>query len=869
MTGKNRSSGWTFQHRSLAGHPGLVLIVTLCLVGLSLIYTAANLRIDTDTTDMISEEVVFRQNQTAFKRDFPAFSDTIVAVIDSDTPERSENAARRLADALKTDREHFSRVDLPGSSSFFEQNGLLYLDMATLAKLSDRLAEAQPLLAALADDPNLRGLAGFITLALENADDPAAAGNELDRLFNDMATTVDAALASEPHELSWIRLLKLGGPSSGSRRVVLAEPVLDFGSLTPGAEAISAFRTAASNLDIDAEHGLNLRLTGSAVLEHEELQTASGSAVWAGLLATTGVTLLLVWGLGSMRLIAATLLTLLAGLIVTAALATLLVGRLNLISVTFAVLFVGLGVDFGIHLSLRYKEALYRRSNHATALREALAGVGGPLTLSAICAGLGFIAFVPTDYQGLAELGIISAGGMVVAWAMSLILLPALFDLMPPSSKAPSPTPPSSATSWTERYANIILGLTLVLAISTMPFLLRVSFDFNPINLKDPTSESVSTFLDLERNPDTSANTIDVLAPNLEDADNLAERLDRLPETGDVITLTSFVPEDQEAKLDVIDEMAIFLGSLQPNDQASLTSDEREAAFLKLRSILEAFDKDKDSGLHRLAGSLGAFAEETQLTDDRLLNLERRLARHLPSLLRRLDQALQAEPIDLAKLPLDLQNQWIGETGKARILVRPAIGIGNNKALTRFADAVLKAVPSATGTPIVITQAGRAVVGAFVEASWIAFTLITILLFLILRRFSDVLLVLIPLALAILFTGASSVLLDLQLNFANVIVLPLLLGLGVSGAIHMVVRRREMQESGQPSATSSTSRAVFFSALTTIASFGSLALSTHPGMASMGILLTVAILWSLVCTLIVLPALLSLFGPDDDPARTG
>jgi len=869
MTEKNRSSGWTFQHQGLSGHPGFVLIITFCLVVLSLIYSATSLRIDTDTTDMISEEVAFRQNQSAYKRVFPAFSDTIVAVIDSDTPERSEDAAARLAIALKADKEHFSKVDLLGGEPFFKQNGLLYLDMRTLTALSDRLAEAQPLLAILADDPNLRGLADFIQLALENVDDPAVPGADLNRLFNDMATVIDAAMVDDPGEFSWRRLLNLGGPLSGGRRLILIEPTLDFSSLTPGADAIVMLRASADDLSINDDHGIRLRLTGSAVLEHEELQTVSSGAVWAGLTATAGVAILLIWGLGSFRLIVATLVTLLAGLIITAGLAALLIGRLNLISVTFAVLFVGLGVDFGIHLSLRYKEALSEQLTHRKAISKALSSVGGALTLSAICAGLGFIAFVPTDYQGLAELGIISAAGMVVAWAMSLILLPALLDLMPLPSKPATGTSHPKTASWTERYANVILGLALVLAVSTMPFLLRVSFDFNPLNLKDPASESVSTFLDLERNPETTANVINVLAANLDEADDLAERLRALPETGDVLTLESFIPEDQVSKLGVIDEMAFFLGSLQANDQAELLPAQRQDAFLALQSTLETYDKSSDGGLTRLVASLAAFAERNQLGDDQLLGLEQRLTRYLPDLLSGLDQALQADLIDLDALPLDLRNQWISEAnGDARILVRPAVGINNNNALVRFSDAALEAVPNATGTPIVITQAGRAVVGAFVEASWIAFALITILLFVILRRISDVILVLVPLALAILFTGASSVLLDLQLNFANVIVLPLLLGLGVSGAIHVVMRRRQVRQSQQSLASSSTPRAVLFSALTTVASFGSLAISPHQGMASMGLLLTVAILWSLVCTLIILPALLSLFGSDDDLASS-
>ncbi|MEM7045660.1 MAG: MMPL family transporter, partial [Pseudomonadota bacterium] len=271
--------------------------------------------------------------------------------------------------------------------------------------------------------------------------------------------------------------------------------------------------------------------------------------------------------------------------------------------------------------------------------------------------------------------------------------------------------------------------------------------------------------------------------------------------------------------------------------------------------------KGKD-GAGKLLDSLKAIASSTDgPSAEALIDLEQRLTRYLPDLLERLDRALTADEISLDSLPESLRADWINEAGEAKVMVRPAIGIHDNRALERFADAALGTVPNATGTPVIITEAGRVVVGAFVEASIIAFSLITLVLIVVLRRMIDVVLVLVPLVLAILFTAGSSVFLGLELNFANVIVLPLLLGLGVSGAIHVVMRRRATEAADATSEPASTPRAVLFSALTTIASFGSLAVSPHPGMASMGLLLTVAILWSLVCTLIILPALFALIEP--------
>lgn len=860
MTDQSESAVWPIDPGNLSRHPVTVLITFLLLAAAALVYSATTLRINTDTTDMIAADVPFRQNHIALKRAFPAFKETIVAVIDGDSPEQSEEAVKALSAAMAADSRHFSRVDTPGTDPFFDRHGLLYLDVEQLTDLSDRLAAAQPLLAALAADPNLEGLSDFLRLALEQEDDVIP--DTLDQLFLEIADVADAAREQRPKDLSWLGLLDQGKLRSSERRLLIAEPAINYGSLAPAGQAIQATRDLARELGMNVEGGATMRLTGSAAIEHEELETVSSGALWSGLAATTGVAVLLVFGLGSIRLIIATLLTLLIGLIITAGFATLFIGQLNLISVTFAVLFVGLGVDFGIHLCLRYREEMQRRCSQDGALGFAVQALCRPLSLSALCAALGFIAFVPTDYQGLAELGIISAVGMAVAWTTSLVFLPALIKLMPLKMRDQKPKAAADTPPWTERYANVILGITVIAAVASVPMLPRVSFDFNPLNLKDPNCESVSTFLDLERNPDTATNIINVLVPSLDEAERTAERLANTPGIGDVITLLSFVPENQAEKLGVIDDMAFFLGPLAPAPDSAIGDEARVAAFDQLISALDQASPEGGSGAAKLLESLNALkTNDGGPAAPDLLDLEQRLTQYLPNLLNKLDQALQAGEVSLESLPANLREDWINDEGQAKVMARPAIGIQDNRSLQRFADAALDAEPTATGTPVIITEAGRVVVGAFIEASIIAFVLITIVLIVILRRWVDVMLVLAPLALAILFTAASSAYFGLQLNFANVIVLPLLLGLGVSGAIHVVMRRRAMQVTDASSGPISTQRAVLFSALTTIASFGSLAVSPHPGMASMGLLLTVAILWSLVCTLVILPALFALIEP--------
>jgi hypothetical protein len=842
----------------IAARPLPLVLVSIAIAAAALLFTLQHLRIDTSTTEMISPEVPFRRNQAAFQRAFPAFDHTVVAVIEGPVPERVEQAASALADALRAD-EHFTAVSYPPGYAFFARNGLLYLPLDELAALTDRLAAAQPILAALAADPSLRGLAAFLSLALGHQVAGGEPASEPDGVLGAMARVVEAQRAGEFRELSWQSALAGERTASPSRAVLTAQPKLDFGSMAPAAAAIAALRAQAAELGIGPEHGLRLDLTGAAVLDAEELESVGSGALLASVLTTLAVAGLLVWGLRSLRMIAATLLTLAVGLILTACFATLSIGRLNLLSVTFAVLFVGLGVDFGIHMVLRFQEALAaqtgRRACLRASLRAATAGVGGPLSLSALCAAVGFLAFVPTDYRGLAELGIISTAGMVIAWLASLTLLPALLAMLRPSLKqvvfrrAPwrGPTRPG-----------LVVMVAALAGVASFPALSAVSFDFNPLNLKDPESESMRTFDRLAADPATSPLVIDVLVPNLEQAEVLAARLEAVDEVGEALTLSSFVPQAQDEKLELIESLAFYLGPAltAPEGTRSSAPAERRAAFVELRALLA--DAATGPGGARLAAALADFGADPP--DAALAELEARLTGTLPWLLERLRQALDARPVDRTDLPPELRKQWVNERGEARVLVRPAVPIVDNTALEQFARSVVAIAPNATGTPVVVIEGAGEVVRAFREASALALAFITVLLAFVLRDLRDLVFVLAPLALAVLFTAASAVLLDLQLNFANVIVLPLLLGLGVSGALHVVMRWREEGEGGDLAATS-TPRAVLFSALTTVASFGSLAISAHPGLASMGVLLTIAIFWSLVCSLLILPAMLALASP--------
>lgn len=845
--GRKALTIWT---RAVQRSAVAVLIAIVSLTALAAWYTATFLAINTSTTDMISADTPFRQNAMEFDAAFPQFNDLIVAVIDAPIPEAAQSAADKLAEALRGQPELFDRVSQPGRNEYFARHGLLFLDEEALSTLADRLAAAEPLLASLAQKPDLTGLFEILTLALQEDD-----GNEdVQVLLDKIALVASAQAEGKPGELSWRELIALGG---GNRQIVLAGVALNAESLAPGSEALSEIRRAATRIGINTQSGATMRLTGSVALDYEELQSAALGGKTAGLISLVLVVFLLIIGLRSFSLILPAIITLLAGLIWTAAFAALTVGYLNLISVAFAVLFVGLGIDFSIHYCLRYREAL--GGNASQPLEITASDVGGSLAIGSICAALGFLSFLPTDYKGLAELGLISAGGMVIAFLMNVTLLPALLSVFPvPAHQKPG----NSSVFLNEGGYKSIVIIAVMLGIAGGWVSLQARFDFNPMNLKDAASESVIAFHDLARDSSNGIYAIDLLAPDIDAAKLEANRLKQLPVVGNAITIDSLVPNGQAEKLAIIEDIAFFLApALTPASEVLATNAEgRRASIVSFQSFLQSYLAAAKSdtlaeSAERTAGALSKLFPSA-IEGTAAAELERRLTIHLGGMLDDLGQALEAGPVSIDDLPESIKASWTTTDGRARVQIWPAAEFENNTDLRQFATAVLAAAPTAVGTPITITEAGLAVVRAFQEATLFAFIMVSIVLFVVLRRFTDVALVMFPLILAAIFTGATAVVLALPFNFANVIVLPLLFGLGVASGVHLVTRARHSTDAIALMNTS-TPRAVLFSALTTIASFGSLALSGHPGMTSMGQLLTIAIVYTLFCTLIILPALMT------------
>jgi len=842
-----------------------LLFVVLCVLMAN--YTVENLGINTKTTDMLSEKLAWRQNLIKHEEYFPYLTDTLVAVIDAQTPMLALQARDNLAAELRERKDLFDEVYLPGGGEFFRQHGLLYLELEELDELTEQLAKIQPFLGRLQRGERLSGYLNLLEQSLVNSDevDPDSVKNLLSRT----AIAVSAVQQQRFHRMRW-------NNDGSTRQLIILKPKLVFEQLLPAKQSIQALQDVAIEQNLTEPHGVNVRLTGTIALQSDELKLLAGSMPLSGLIALVLVSLVLFFAMRHPILILSSVTTLVVGLIITAAFAAFAVGQLNLVSVAFAILFIGLGVDFAIHFCLRYKELIKENIEHIAALRETGNDVGASLLLCAITTSAGFFAFIPTSFKGVSELGVISGAGIIISLITTLSLLPALLSLSPIKTpalfdKANKFARTTGALSQNivrdpKRSKRILVGFSILIiaCLCTVPF---VSFDNNPMNLRSPKSQSVSAYLDLLNDASTSPLSLSAINSNLEELNEIQARLQSLDTVERVVGFGDFVPQEQADKLDSFADLEFILGGRISSEHNS-DSETPEQQLAAISSLIEALerqglqnDSDVYGDIHQKLSSLRSDLQQQPLNQQvAVLNqLSESLLSDLLAQIQLIQDGLTSNGVSEATLPEELVKRWKSDNGYYKIQILPSVDMSDNAEAGKFVRSVTALAPNATGASMVNYEGGQAIVQSFQQAFASAFVLIFLLLLLLLRKLGDAVLVLTPLILTAPLIVAVTVLLGTSFHYANVITLPLLLGISVDNGVHIVHRARHALPSSRDLLASSTGRAVVFSALTTVVSFGNLAFSPHVGTASMGLLLTIGMICSLFCTLLLLPILLHRF----------
>ncbi|HZX84427.1 MAG TPA: MMPL family transporter, partial [Reyranella sp.] len=561
-------------------HSLIVLLATLAATAAALVHLAQNFAMTAETSQLISPTLEWRKRGIEFDKAFPQLQNLTMIVVDGATPELADDAAKRLASALQQRPDLFHNVRQPDGGRFFERNGLLLLPMDDVRSVTDALIKVQPLLAALAADPSLAGAMKMLNVTLLGIDSGDVKLKDIEPQLKALAATFEKAVAGEPAYFSWRTLVTGDAPDLGdTRRLILVQPEMDYGQLQPGQGASDAIRAMARSLKLDPAHGVTVRLTGQVPLADEEFASLADDA---GLITAAMAAALIgiLWlAVRSTRITIAILCTTLIGLVITAAIGLLAVGRFNLISVAFIPLFVGLGVDFSIQFSVRALAERLVQPNLEAALAATGTAIGKALALSAAAIGVGFFAFLPTSYLGVAELGTVAGLGMIVAFTLTIVLLPTVLVLL----RAPQAgmkevgfTMLAPVDDLVHRHRRGVLVVALLVAIAAAALLPLLRFDYNPLNMKSPRVESMATLHDMQHDRNWSIDAINILVPSLADAVPLARRLADLPEVSRVVSLNSFAPESQQEKLvligDAVDvvEPVLDVEPAQPATDAEL-----------------------------------------------------------------------------------------------------------------------------------------------------------------------------------------------------------------------------------------------------------------------------------------------------------
>ncbi|KON65675.1 MMPL family protein [Komagataeibacter europaeus] len=837
-----------------------VVLAFACLITGATYVSYALLGVTTDTGTMFSASLDWKKRSDEMGRLFPQKQDQLVAVIDAALPEEAQQTALALAAKLRDDHDHFNYVTTPQTDPYLVRNGLMFLDPKALERVLNTTITAQPFLSELAADPSGRGLFNALNLIALGISQGQADLGPFHAALDGFATTLQHSVSDTPEPLSWERLLAGDLADLGGKyQFVVTQPKLDYDSFQPGGAASDAIRNAANDLPFVKSGRAHVHITGDTQIADEEFATVAEGMV-AGLLGSLVlVTLWLILAVHTWRIIIPIIITLVSGLLLTTGFAAIVVGKLNLISVAFAILFVGIAVDFAIQFSVRFR-AQALPDGSSPGLLEALEQTGNEtghqILVAAMATSAGFLAFTPTAFVGVAQLGLIAGFGMLFAFICTLTLLPALLRLFRPTSGHGKigfafARPIDVAI---RHHRRPILGAFVVIALVGVALVPRLTFDADPLHTKNPRSEGMVTLGMLMSEPQYSPYTVDVLMPNLDQAAAMSDKLSDLPMVHDALWLGSLVPTDQKTKLPLIQDAAnIMLPTLLvPNPRPAPNADDLRTAAAKTAAALGGV-MDKLPANDPLRRIQSALAHLSQADDQRVLATNEALVRFLPMQLNMLRDMLQVKPVAISDVPAQLAHDYLLPDGRALVEVHPTKEMKGNRALHTYVDEIQKVAPMAAGSAIDIVQSAATMVHAFVTAAAAAIVMIAIILAVALRKLLDTALVLAPLLLSALMTVILIIVVPEQLNFANIIALPLLLGVGVSFNIYFVMNWRA---GIRLPLSSPTARAVLFSALTTGTAFGSLAASHHPGTASMGRLLLLSLACTLVATLIFVPALL-------------
>ena len=880
--------------RVATGKPFWVIGISVALAALCLWVTAERLTFKTGRSDLVAKDVPYIQLHEKFKAEFEDTQGMIV-VVEGESPDAMKRFTEALAARFAAHPEMFSHVFHKIDTAYFESRALLYLKPEEIGKLGAEIEARQQFLSDVGMSPGLNqllrsinseissgmvdtlitGLLGTGEETEEAKDDTADLSLLIDLLDQATAHLSEGAVYRSP----WRALFEKGeGTLRSEGYLTSADEALMFVLLVPN-EDKSSFTGYQNSIEMARAlieetrrdfPGVRVGLTGEDVIASDEMVTTQTDVQKASLIALIGVSLLFIAAYRGVVQPLLAVFCLLVGLAWSMGYTTLTVGHLNILSVVFTTILIGLGIDFGIHILERYREERGAGRELRQALEQTVRGTGKGNFSGAITTAIAFGAMTLTDFIGIAELGWIAAGGILFCLLAMIFLLPAMLvvqeRLLP---VAPRPRPLIGGGRVVEKIFKdyrVILIVSLVLVLLASVSLFRVRFDYNLLHLQARGTEAVAYEMKIIEKAGRSAWSAASTAGSLEEAILRHRAMERLPAVGKVESIASVLPEDMEKKMGLIRGIAPALEELhvEPEDAplsvGSLLKTVRGIRFKLQGREEKAGENDpvREANLSAARFLEAAAASEPKVAKERLAAFSKTLFADYRDKIASLRASADPAPVRVEELPVSLRERYVSAGGKYLVVVYPGIDIWDREARDDFLRQMREVDPEVAGNVVHMIESSRLMQKGYIDGGWYAMGAILIYVLAMFRRPLTALLILLPVAVGSLWTVGIMDLLSIRFNLANLVILPLILGIGVVNGIHIIHRYREEPDKGASVLSLSTGQAVVLSSLTTMIGFGAMMVADHQGIFSLGMVLTLGVFSCLAASVTTLPALLKL-----------
>jgi hopanoid biosynthesis associated RND transporter like protein HpnN len=906
--------------------PYLVLLCAVALSIASVFYTKARLEFHTGQDDLITPNSRASRDYIDYTREFPDLDGLVIVVRAAPDPARAEHFADALAARLNADHANVKTVFYKIDAGAFADRAMLYMTSADLDALAEKLRTAFPMLGAYSADPSLAGFFAMVNAGIDRQLQAQMQSRMPAQMQGRTAASMRArrmrSAAATGHPDTPSRTTA-AAPSVAA--VAAAPAAFDLGAIdtvldgmladTGGAKYVSPWQsmmqagvqdseqghgylvsdngkylllqvapgngvkdgpdpTEAIERDLNAVRaafpGVMAGMTGGPALAHAEETTTAHDIALASLIAIGSNVLLLVIPFTAVVEPLFAVLALLAGVAWSFGFTTLAIGHLNLLSAVFTSVLAGIGINFPIHLMARYDEARRQGASSAQAIELAVVNTGTGVFASACIMALAFLTPVFTDFRGIAELGIVSAAGLFLCLVSALLVFPALVvlrDRYRPAGTRPQLAPHTRASileSAFRRPALIVVGAVAITAGLAM-LIGRVRFDQNLLKLQAEQTEAVKFENVLLKDSGRSSWFAVSLAPSIEAGEARAAAFRKLPVVSDVETISTYIPDDQAAKLKTLHALGAMLAPIEmapmhhrpdSGDAARLA---RELGQLAGR-LTQIAPADTSGGAAKTKALAETALDRLKSDPAAFAGYEASINADLRARLGELKRDLKPAVVTTANLPKVVRDRFIGKSGRFLVQIYPRGDVWEDAALSRFISALKTVDRDVTGPPVQTYNIATVMRRGYEHAAVMALVAVFIFVFADFRNLRDTALATVPL----LFGGAWMLeamgWMGWEFNLANLFAVPILIGTGVDNGVNMLYRWREERDKSALILSKAVGKSVTISSLTTIAGFAALIPAAHRGISSLGWVLSLGVTLILVATLVVLPAMFELVG---------